>query len=1215
MAQKPSEYNHLAIEKKWQKEWEKKKVYKTLDPGKKKKHYVLDMFPYPSGAGLHVGHPRGYIGSDVYARLKRMQGFNVLHPMGYDAFGLPAEQFAIANKIHPRQAVEKNVATFERQLGIMGLSYDWSRKVNTTDPAYYKWTQWIFLKLYGAWYDTEKNKARPIEELVKIFEKKGSAGVKAVTNYSGSFSASDWKSFSKLEQHKILMEFRLAYEGYSDVNWSPSMGTVLANDEVLDTPNGPVAERDGKPVEKKRMRQWFMRITSYAERLLEGLDGLDWSEHIKEIQRNWIGKSEGSLLTFSLSTKSGTQPKKILVGTRNEAKFKMVKACLPKLSGIEIVSLNDIAAVDDSALVEGSDYEENARMKAEFYFKKTGIPTISTDNIFWLEKWKKNDGVMVHMRKEANPKSDRATDEEVVAFLKKWVKSVGGSSRAHFRYAVAFADTHGVRSFTSNQREYVLQGKQSKKFWPGYPTESLLIDVVTKEYKGSQKDSLRYQKLIKDFARELPMWLGELSPVSVFTTRADTLASAFAVILSPEHPLVAKLLPLTENALEVNAYIQEAGKKTEEDRTNTEKEKTGVPLKGITATNPLTKEVLPVWVADFVLAQYGTGAIFADMHDERDFMFAQKYGLPMRQSVAPHFIDPRNPPRPGLPTVARRTVHVILRRPSDDAYLVLNWKGDVWKGQNPHTFIVGGIEEGEDTVQSAQREVVEETGYQHIRYISTIGPEIHAEFCAAHKNENRYATTQVLLFELVDETQASVAQEELDKHEYLWLPKAEVGNYLNISEDTFIWKWFISGQQSFTDEGILINSGEFNGLSSEIARHKITEAVGGSWVTKYKMRDAVFARQRYWGEPIPLVHNADGTITPVPEKKLPLTLPNVKSYEPTGTGESPLAAVSSWVKGGYETNTMPGWAGSSWYFLRYMDPKNSKAFASDKALKYWRDVDMYVGGAEHATGHLLYARFWHKALYDLGYVPTTEPFKALRNQGMIGGADGRKMSKRWGNVVNPDDVVATYGADSLRVFEMFLGPFDSHLPWSTEGIIGSRRFIEKVWRLSQKIIIARATSTDESAEKVIHKTVKKVTEDIESFSFNTAVSSMMICVNELERATQVSLKDFSLLLRVLAPFAPHITEEIWQLVVKEKGSVHHASWPTYDPKKLVEATVTIVVSINGKPRAEISVETGASQEIVESIAQNDPRIQTHLAGKKITRVIYVPNKLVNLVIV
>ncbi len=868
MKQAPG-YNHLQIEKKWQKEWDTQKTYQTLSAlkakaKKLKPYYVLDMFPYPSGAGLHVGHPRGYIGSDVFARQKRMEGFNVLHPMGYDAFGLPAEQFAIANKIHPRKAVEKNVATFEKQLSIMGLSYDWSRKVNTTDPEYYRWTQWIFLKLYGSWFDTEKNKARPIEDLEKVFAKNGNANVAAACDATvQTFSKQEWKAFSEKEKHDVLMKYRLAYEGYSEVNWCPELGTVLANDEIVDGPNGPVSERGGFPVEKKSMRQWFMRITAYADRLIEGLTDLDWSDHIKEIQKNWIGKSEGSEIEFALSM--------------------------------------------------------------------------------------------------------------------------------------------------------------------------------------GQK-------------------------ISVFTTRADTLFGVTYVVLAPEHPLVEKMITHIQNWDDVYEYITRSKKKNEEERTDATKEKTGVQLKGITATNPANGEEVPVFIADYVLAGYGTGAVMAvPAHDERDFEFALKHHLPMRDVVQP------------------------VKPLADEYYLKL--------------------------------------GYD---------------------------------------------------------------------------KRFFSGS------GILFNSQNFNGLSSEEARKKITEFVGGKIVTKYKLRDAVFARQRYWGEPIPLVHKKDGTIEMVLEKKLPLTLPNVKSYEPSGTGESPLASVSSWTKAGYETNTMPGWAGSSWYFLRYMDPKNKKALASETEMKYWKSVDMYVGGAEHATGHLLYSRFWNKFLFDIGIAPTDEPFKSLRNQGMIGGADGRKMSKRWGNVVNPDDVVKTYGADSLRVFEMFLGPFDSHLPWSTEGIIGSRRFIEKVWRLASRVSEKKNAKTDEKALKAIHKAIKKVSDDIAGFNYNTAISAMMISVNELENAEVIALSDFKLFLQILAPFAPHVTEELWRSF-GEKKSIHVSGWPKWNPKLLVESEVTIAVQVNGKVRGEMTVAVDALEADVLAMAKMLPSVEKYLTSEP-KRIIYVKGRLVNIVV-
>jgi len=834
---KAKQYDHVKIEKKWRKQWDKDQTYKAESTSKKKKYYVLDMFPYPSGVGLHVGHPRGYIASDVFARMKRMSGFNVLHPMGFDSFGLPAEQYAISTGKHPGPFTDTLVKHYKEQLSGIGFSYDWSREVSTHRPEYYKWTQWIFIKLFESWYDSKKDTARPIKELLEILEKSGNKSIAAVTDAATpTITAKEWSAFTKVEKDQFLMNYRLAYEGVATVNWCAELGTVLANDEIVDGPNGPVSERGGYPVVKKPMRQWFMRITAYADRLAKDLDTLDWSHSIKEIQKNWIGKSVGSEIEFALS---------------------------------------------------------------------------------------------------------------------------GGES------------------------------------------------------------------------------------IKVFTTRADTLFGVTYVVLAPEHQLLEILKPQIKNWTEVERYIEEVQKREDIDRTAEGKEKTGIELKGITAINPANGEVVPVWIADYVLAGYGTGAVMGvPQHDERDHAFATKYKLP------------------------------IIDKPLVDA-------------------------------------------------------------------------------------------------------------------------------------------------------KDITKKVGGKLVTKYKMRDAIFARQRYWGEPIPLRHSADGTVSPIKEKELPLVLPKVKSFTPTGTGDSPLAAVKAWTNEGYETNTMPGWAGSSWYFLRYMDPSNEKAFASKKALDYWQDVDMYVGGAEHATGHLLYSRFWHKFLFDAGYVPTKEPFKALRNQGMIGGTDGRKMSKRWGNVINPDDVVKTYGADSLRVFEMFLGPFEAHLPWSTEGIIGSRRFIERVWRFAEKVI---DTKSSEVAERTLHKTIKKVTEDIATFSFNTAVSSMMICLNEFEKAETVSNKDFKIFIQLLAPFAPHITEELWtnlglaskdgarhDSAESETKSIHIAGWPTYNPKLLIEDTVTVGIQINGKLRGEITLALDTPVAEVEKAALEIPRIKEYLAGKTVKKVIVVPGRVINIV--
>lgn len=1211
------QYDHKKIEKKWQSDWQKKKIYKTLNNSKKKKHYVLDMFPYPSGAGLHVGHPRGYIGSDVYARMKRMQGFNVLHPMGFDSFGLPAEQYAIQTGKHPSVITDQSIKRYKEQLEVIGFSYDWEREVQTSDPAYYKWTQWIFLQIFNSWYDKKKNKARPISELEKIFARSGSNVDAIKDEKSISFSAKEWKSFSQKEKQNILMQYRLAYEGYAEVNWCPELGTVLANDEVIVKPDGSmVSERGEKPVIKKSMRQWFMRITAYAERLLLGLEKLDWSAHIKEVQRNWIGKSEGSVISFPLTFKKLDTPKKILIGTRNEAKFRMIKECMPKIPGVEFVSLNDVQGVDDSKLIEGQDFEKNARMKAQFYFHKTGIPTISTDNIFWLEKWHKDNGVVIHMRKEANPKSERATDEEILSYFKKWVKK-NGDSRAHFVYAIAYADSKGVSSTTSTQREYILQGKQSKKFWDGYPMESLLIDVETGEYKGSQKNEVRYNKLIEKLETDVRHWISPNNlHIDVFTTRADTLFGVTYVVLSPEHLLLEKIKAHIENWAEVEKYILEAKKRSLEERTNT-KEKSGVLLKGIYAKNQVNNEIVPVWVADYVLASYGTGAVMAvPAHDERDFEFAEKYDLPSRQVIVQSYGEKK----PNETYV--KGVCALIYDPETNAFAMLKWNHGLFG------LVAGGLNTDEKIEDAIKREMIEESGLYDIKSIENLC-YANAHFFNTAKQTNRDADTDCFLVVLSSRKTKPLQTEDHEQFELCWVTPEEIlenWNKKNMTGGLDHWIDFLhkslyrlkklgypvtlirEKETAYTGYGKLINSGIFNGLSEDEAKNKITKSANGKFVTKYKMRDAIFARQRYWGEPIPLFTDKKGLIHALPTQKLPLKLPNVKSYKPTGTGESPLASVSSWIKEGFETNTMPGWAGSSWYFLRYMDSKNKKVFADKKALTYWKNVDMYVGGTEHATGHLLYARFWHKVLKDYGYVREEEPFMTLKNQGMILGSDNRKMSKRWGNVINPDDVVKQFGADTLRVFEMFLGPFESALPWSTDGIVGSRRFIERVWKIKE--YTKGNAKTSSQLESSLHKTIQKIENDIATFNFNTAVSAMMIFINEVEKEKSISKNDFLIFLKLLAPFAPHITEELWQ-EAGQKSSIHLSVWPKSNPNKCIAEKATIIIQVNGKVRGKIELEKDLEQKIVESKAK--VLVASYL-DTEAKRIIYVQNKLINFVL-
>ena len=943
-------FDHLAIEAKWQKDWAETGIYVTKENPDKPKCFVLDMFPYPSGEGLHVGHPKGYIATDIYSRFKRMTGHEVLHPMGWDAFGLPAENYAIKNKVHPRVAVEENVAKFKAQLEKLGMDYDWGREINTTDPEFYKWTQWIFIQLF----------------------KKG-----------------------------------LAKESYEPINWCPGCQTGLANEDLE---SDGTCERCDSMVEKRPMRQWVLNIRAYADRMLEDLDTLEWPEHIKEAQRNWIGRSKGAEIDFKLS-------------------------------------------VDET--------------------------------------------------------------------------------------------------------------------------------------------------------------------VTVFTTRPDTLYGATYMVLAPEHELVQKHREIISNWDEVEAYIKTTANKKEMDRLDDTKEKTGVKLESLTATNPASGETIPVYIADYVLAGYGTGAIMAvPAHDERDFEFATKYEIEIKQVIVTCAADSNNPPQEGMGEVIRDTAIVHLRDRSTGKYAVLDWHGSL---EGITTAIMGGVEEGQTPEEAALAEIAEEAAITNAKIIQTARWITAAKYCASHKKQNRCAHSYVFVAEVENlDSQGEIPESEQALHTLAWADKKDMLKRLTPDHQKQVWN-ILQNEEALIGSGYLMNSGELDGMDSEAAKAAIVEKVGGRMTSTYKIKDWVFSRQRYWGEPIPIVHCEKCGPVAVPEAQLPVTLPEVEHYEPAGDGQSPLATIPDWVNttcpecggaGKRETNTMPQWAGSSWYYLRFMDNKNPDALVSSENEKYWSPVDVYVGG-DHAVRHLIYARFWHKFLYDQGVVSTLEPFQRLEFLGFILAEDGRKMSKRWGNVINPDDIVELVGADTLRIYEMFMGPFENTIAWSQDGLAGARRFLERVNGLNEHVLDG---DVDESPDTVrqLHKTIKKVSADIEAFKFNTAISAMMIFINIAEKEG-LSDNSYAAFLRLLAPFAPHLTEEHW----REHGmsdSIHLATFPEFDPMLAKDDLVIIGVQINGKMRGKITIEPDADEATVVAAAQNDDLLQEKFAGTTTKKVIYVPGRILNFIV-
>ncbi len=992
-------YDAKKIESKWQKKWAESHVFEASDNSDKPKFYPLVEFPYPSGAGLHVGHVRPFTAMDVVARKRRMEGFNVLYPMGFDAFGLPTENFAIKTGRPPEEVTQENIATFTKQMKSLGLSFDWSRQVDSTDPEYYKWTQWIFLQLF---------------------------------------------------------KHGLAYKKNQPINWCPKDKIGLANEEVVQG----CCERCGTEVEQKNKEQWMLAITKYADKLLEGLKEVDYIPQARTQQENWIGKSEGAEIDFYLD-------------------FKL------------------------------------------------------------------------------NPKDNERRDPA-----------------------------------------------------------------------------------------------GKAAHLKVFTTRPDTLFGVTYLVLSPEHLWVTLATDdqhnVLENKEEVKKYLASVKNKTDIERTAEGKEKTGVEIKGVKVIHPITGEEMPLFVADYVLSGYGTGAIMAvPAHDERDFAFAQKFNLPIKPVVAKHFVETANPPRADKPTIRRKTIHAIVRRTTDGAILMLKWNSNQrTDGSFPNTFILGGVEDGEDAVESALRELKEETGLEEVKFIKQLPLAVHSEYFAGHKDQNRYSEVSVLYFETDGKNQTAVTEEEKKKHEAMWVPEQDVARTINVIDGPYIWQQFLH-PTAMTDEGIICNSDFLNDLTIEEATEKIIAWLEknnfGNRKVQFKLRDWVFSRQRYWGEPIPLVYceacaknhelrsknngvsvgeNLNPGWIPLPETELPLKLPPVEKYEPTDTGESPLSKIEDWVNtkcpqcGGparRETDTMPNWAGSSWYFLRYIDPHNDKEFASREKLNHWLPVDWYNGGMEHTVLHLLYSRFWNQFLFDIGLVPVSEPYKKRTSHGMILAKGGEKMSKSRGNVVNPDEMIEKFSADALRTYIMFMGPFDQAVEWDTNGLVGMQRFLDRVWGLQEKL----KTTTDDrqsTVDNVLHQTIKKVTGNIETMRFNTAISSIMVLVNELSKQEAISNTHYSTVIQLLYAFAPHLASELWYEVLGNTTQLDFAPWPKYNPDLIQSAEMELAIQVNGKLRDTIVIESEASEEDVKQAALASEKIQKWLDGKEPKKIIYVKGKLVSIVI-
>ncbi|MFA7243841.1 MAG: class I tRNA ligase family protein [Patescibacteria group bacterium] len=1144
-----AKYDFEKIESKWQKAWEEAKYGQSIDFSDKPKFYSLMEFPYPSGSGLHVGHCMGYTASDAFTRMKRMQGYNVLFPMGWDAFGLPTENYAIKTKTKPRDVTTLSIATFKKQMKSLGYSFDWGREVNTTDPNYYKWTQWIFMQFYKH----------------------------AIVNGKLVEVADDDKETP-----------RLAFQAEMPVNWCPSCKIILANEEVI----GGNCERCGAQTEKRKQKQWMLRITAYADRLIKDLDTVDYLENIKTQQINWIGRSEGTEIDFKIviSTEAEQTSEKVDLGNAN----------------ISDKTNKMLEAIDR---INSEFKKRNIKLWVNGTFAVAGYCGNIFENPADVDL-----GVLA-----------KDFDESKKIFSELGYSKIEDKDNGKFQVCVFRTDDFNIEIGTLDHDlgDTIKELDGHEFLVPDAKWLANCYKITAQKERRAGKNDLERAKFLESLNDNI---------IKVYTTRADTLFGVTYIVLAPEHELVDKIKDQISNVKDVENYIENAKKKSDMDRTELAKDKTGVELKGIKAINPINGEEVSVWIADYVLATYGTGAVMAvPAHDQRDFEFAEKYNIPIKEVIIPKLIDKNDPPIDGVETVERKQVYAVVINPKNNKVLALKWKKFPWIG-----LVIGGIEPGESIVDTAKREILEETGYKNVKFVRNLGGPMEVHFHATHKNVNRKATYYPLAFELLDEEQEPLSKEEAEESEPFWADWDEIENikgYVLPIEHEIVRDRFHNPAHSFEEYGVLANSKEFDGLTSEEGKKKITEKLkemgAGDFAVNFKLRDWIFSRQHYWGEPIPIIHCEKCGTVPMDEKDLPLTLPEVEKYEPTDTGESPLAAITDWVNttcpkcGGpakRETDTMPNWAGSSWYFIAYAMNQESRIknyessedifSASVKELKYWMPVDLYNGGNEHTTLHLLYSRFWHKFLYDLGKVPTLEPYNKRIAHGIILGADNQKMSKSRGNVVNPDDVVKRYGADALRTYIMFIGPYDKESAWNMDGLSGVSRFLNKVWENSDKV--SGKVDSDNLAVAV-NKLVFAVENDLERFNLNTYVAKLMTFNNLMSAEKEISKKSFGVFCQLLAPAAPHLAEELWEKLGNE-GLVSNSAWPKFDESLKGDDKIKIAIQVNGKLRDVIEVDKDIEKTALEEAAKNSEKVSAFITGKEIKKVIVVPGKIVNIVI-